>query len=223
MSAWIYIHNGIVITICKHIESDNPSTCGCIAVSRDETTDLRRVISALEIIQSGLGIELVSTVAQRILIGKVGVAAGNTQMVAPCIVNIGCNTVAARVYNARNIALQVLQVVVFGCGAAGLISKAYGRAILVVTEVQSIAACYIRCQQTTVIGVCMACLRRTQTCIIIGEVQCSASLYRLSKLSAALVSIRPTVIGRDITPISCSVQILPLLCTVVQRTKVNKL
>ena len=78
-------------------------------------------------------------------------------MITPCIVNIGRNTVAARIHNAGNVTLQVLQVVVFGCCATCLVSKAYGRAILIVTEVQSVAARYIGSQQTAIVGVCMAC------------------------------------------------------------------
>ena len=91
------------------------------------------------------------------------VCARSTQDIAPCIVEIGCDLCTGGTYNARDIALQVLCVVVFGWGCTDRlrITKAYGAAVLVVTEVQAVAVGYIRREQTAVVGVGMACLACT--------------------------------------------------------------
>lgn len=124
-------------------------------------------------------------------------------MIAPCVIAVGCNTVAACIYNTNDVALQVLQIVIFGCGAVGYMCKADGRTVLVIAEVQCVSACYVRCQQAAVVGVAVGRstvgLARTQTSVVVRKGQRGSAVRCTAQLSAALPAVGPAVESSNVT------------------------
>ena len=86
--------NGVVITIRVHIETGNPLTCTHIFIRIDEPTESRIIISRIEIIESGLHIEVITAVAYGVNVsdGNAGVrfAVGiqNVYELAPRIIDV---------------------------------------------------------------------------------------------------------------------------------------
>ena len=59
MATWIHCIYRIIVAICKHIATEDALAGGDVDVGIDESTDLRIVISALQVIEARfLGVEL---------------------------------------------------------------------------------------------------------------------------------------------------------------------
>ena len=88
----IHQHHRIIATIHIHIEADHVAIGIHIPIRIQEPSPLGIIISRLQIVQPGLGVVVVASVAEGIIIGvEVGsvavVPCGG--MVAPCVVGIG--------------------------------------------------------------------------------------------------------------------------------------
>ena len=85
------------------------------AIRIDESADDRIIISRLEVIQSRLGIVVVASVAERILLTNcAGERSGGGKQLAPCVVGILDYGVPGSITDTDDIALQVLLEIV-GC------------------------------------------------------------------------------------------------------------
>ena len=66
MSVVVRKHYRVIITICKHVVSNNALPSRCIFVRIDKPPDLGIIVSALAVIQSSLGIVDIAAISQRI-------------------------------------------------------------------------------------------------------------------------------------------------------------
>ena len=67
--------NGVIPAIGKHIAAGNTLPCGNKSVCTDKPPELRVIIAAVQIVQSGLGIVIVPPVAEGVFVAY-GVAGG---------------------------------------------------------------------------------------------------------------------------------------------------
>ena len=104
------------------------------------------VVSGFEVVQPSIAIEVVTPVAKWV---DAGHRAGRGEHLAPGVVGVACNGVAACIQYVRHIALQVRDVVVHRrcSGAAALVREAVGCAALVVEELQRLPAVVLRYQR----------------------------------------------------------------------------
>ena len=104
------------------------------------------VVSGFEVVQPSIAIEVVTPVAKWV---DAGHRAGRGEHLAPGVVGVACNGVAACIQYVRHIALQVCDVVVHRrCGgAAALVREAVGCAALVVEELQRLPTVVLRYQR----------------------------------------------------------------------------
>ena len=104
------------------------------------------VVSGFEVVQPSIAIEVVTPVAKWV---DAGHRAGRGEHLAPGVVGVACNGVAACIQYVRHIALQVRDVVVHRrCGgAAALVREAVGCAALVVEELQRLPTVVLRYQR----------------------------------------------------------------------------
>ena len=104
------------------------------------------VVSGFEVVQPSIAIEVVTPVAKWV---DAGHRAGRGEHLAPGVVGVACNGVAACIQYVRHIALQVRDVVVHRrcSGAAALVREAVGCAALVVEELQRLPTVVLRYQR----------------------------------------------------------------------------
>ena len=55
----------VIVAVSEHIESGKAVTCAGIAICIDESVNFRVIITALEIVESGFGVVIVATIAQK--------------------------------------------------------------------------------------------------------------------------------------------------------------
>ena len=84
-SGCIFAFHWIVATVGEHVVAQQALSGGGVCVRINKSTDGRSIKSGLQIIEPGLGIEIVSAVAEGIDIGQV---AGLSQDVAPGVINV---------------------------------------------------------------------------------------------------------------------------------------
>ena len=105
---WIVCVNRVIIAICQHIVPNKSLSCANISIRIDKPTHCWIVVTALEIIQPGLGIVDISTVAQRIMNAQRGSqGTGGGQQLAPGIVGIFYHRLARAVKDRNDIALEI--------------------------------------------------------------------------------------------------------------------
>ena len=71
MSRWINIITGIIGTIGEHIGAEETLTCSGVGIGVNETADSGVIITALEVIEAGLNIVIIATVADWVHMGNV--------------------------------------------------------------------------------------------------------------------------------------------------------
>ena len=104
-------------------------TCGYVSAN---DTDLGVIISALEVIEPGICIVIISTVAKGVDLGH---GAGCGDDVAIGIVLIGCNCCTGAIHHVHYIALQVGDVIVGG----SVVLQGIGVSVGIVREIQEVA------------------------------------------------------------------------------------
>lgn len=112
---------------------NNTLAGGGITVCVDESTDGRIVVTGLEVIEPGLGIVVVATVAQRVDLRH---GASGRDYLAVGVIIVGGDDVSTAVNEVHHIALQVGHIVVQGA----IMLEGKGSTVIVVEEVQSVAA-----------------------------------------------------------------------------------
>ena len=112
-SVLIHPHDRIILAIREHIGTEEAvGVGGGEGVGVDEPADGRIIIAALEIVEAGLGVVVIATVAQWVEVADRRVAAVVHRAVAPCIIVVGCSEFAARIEDGGHIALRVEDVVI---------------------------------------------------------------------------------------------------------------
>ena len=162
--------------------------------------ELGVVVSGFEVVQPSIAIEVVTPVAKWV---DAGHRAGRGEHLAPGVVGVACNGVAACIQYVRHIALQVRDVVVHRrCGgAAALVREAVGCAALVVEELQRLPTVVLRYQRAALPHILVLLiahrLRQAKPVRIIGVavVQPSAAVDRAREPPP----VRPAK-GRPIIP-----------------------
>ena len=137
MSRGIKPINWIIPTVRKHIIPQEALAGAGVAVGVDESAESWVIISALEIIEARLFIEVVASVPEWV---RVAETAGGVQDVAPGIVTILRINIAARRNKLHNVALCVKNIVVRIVAGERFISvlpHGKGMPILVVEKVQA--------------------------------------------------------------------------------------
>ena len=104
--------NGVIPAIGKHIAAGNTLPCGNKSVCTDKPPELRVIIAAVQIVQSGLGIVIVPPVAEGVFVAY-GVAGGvGDGALAPGVVAVGGNDLAGGgPDDGDDVSLQVVEVV----------------------------------------------------------------------------------------------------------------
>ena len=130
MSVCVAVVDGIVVAVCKQILRSGTAVVDK-AICTDEPPKLRVIIAAVEIVQPGLSIVIVASVAEGILIAH-GVAGGvGDGAVAPGVVAVlGHNLPGSSPDNGNNIPLDIVEVV----EQHGPVGKAHALAGAVVEE-----------------------------------------------------------------------------------------
>ena len=128
-SFWIETYYWIVPAIGKHVVAQDALSSRNEYISIDESTHLGIVVSGLEVIELGLRIIHISTIAERIQDTESGCERTiGTQYIAPSVISVGNNGIAiGAIYQGNNVTLQVLNVVIeLGCcrtlGAVGYLN-----------------------------------------------------------------------------------------------------
>ena len=103
------MHNRIIIAVCKHIASLYADIGRTIYVRINEPTNGGIIVSALEVVEAGLPVVDIPTVAQRVDICQ---RAGCGNDLAIGVVVVACDNVLAGVHNPHHVPLQVGDVVV---------------------------------------------------------------------------------------------------------------
>ena len=137
-SAWVIHIHRIIEAIGEHVIAQQALAGGDIAVGIEESTPLRVIISALEIIQPGFVIVVIAAVAKRIqLADGVGLAAFNGQYLAPGIIGVDHHQHAAAVEQRDHITLQIQNIEVFRNNAIPVgVPQGEGPSACIVREVQ---------------------------------------------------------------------------------------
>ena len=131
-SGWIRKTYRIVITIGKHIVSNNSLSGGSKSIPIDKPSRLRVVVSTLEVIQVRLPIVDVAPISQRIIAAYGGrEATGDMQVVTPGVVEVGGDYGAGLVYDGGDVALETGDVVV----ADTVEGQSHGGSVVTVVEV----------------------------------------------------------------------------------------
>ena len=144
MSRRIRGNHRVIIAICKHIVPQDALAGGSEGIAVQESPDDGVIISALQVIETGFGIAVVTSVAQGVEVGDGQVAklcAGDTQDVAPGVVGILRHGFIGAVHQLDHVALGVENIVIGGVIVLGLVEVAphgQGVAGFVVGEVQHI-------------------------------------------------------------------------------------
>ena len=121
----------IVQRIRKHIATQYALTGACEGVGVDEAADCGVVIAGLQVVKAGLGVTVISTIAQRV--SSANTRGGCGKDFAPCIVIVGSCDLTVPVDDGKDIAHQVGTVEVL----RAVIVQSIGIAAAVVNEVQS--------------------------------------------------------------------------------------
>lgn len=141
-SVMIDMHYRIVATIGIHIISQQPCSCRNISIRIDESTRCGIIISALQVIQLGFGVVIISSVAEGIPRSDNAPLQGRCsrnladRTVTPSVVGVGTDQDTRFCINRKNVALPVLFKIVgikyTCCIAVGSILEANGRTAFVV-------------------------------------------------------------------------------------------
>jgi len=110
LTGTVYIHHRIIATISIHIVADQITVCVDITISVEESTGYGVIVSALQVVERGFGIVVVSTVAERVIRGICIITCGVQnvgRMVSPSIVRVGNHLGARFIVNRNDIAKQI--------------------------------------------------------------------------------------------------------------------
>ena len=117
----------VITAICKRIVPQDSLTRAAIAVGVQESPDDGVIISALQVIEAGFAVAVVTPVAQGVEVGDGQVAklgAGDAQDVAPGVVGILRHGFIGAVHQLDHVALGVEDVVIGGVIVLGLVEVA---------------------------------------------------------------------------------------------------
>ena len=115
--------------------------CGGVDVGIDEPAHLRVVITAVQVIESRLGVVVVASVAEGVEISRHPAVVVGDGAVAPGVVAVGRHELAGgRVHQSNNVALQVVDVVVH----VAAVDHAHARSRAVVEKPANVAALVLR-------------------------------------------------------------------------------
>ena len=166
------MHNRIIIAVCKHIASLYADIGRTIYVRINEPTNGGIIVSALEVVEAGLPVVDIPTVAQRVDICQ---RAGCGNDLAIGVVVVACDNVLAGVHNPHHIAPEVGHVVVH----RAVVLHGVGGSIGIVEEVNGIGAPGHAHQLATgivvTVGGAVDNLAGSQAAGIIGEAQAVAA------------------------------------------------
>ena len=205
---------------------NNALSSGSVGIRIDEPTNRGVIVSALEVIESGFGIVVVSSVSQRVVRAEGGFqGAGGIENFAVGVIGVTYYRRATGVNQVENIALEVGDVVV---GRAVVIQGVW-RAVVVIEEVQNDTSIGLPQQLATGVVVIVYdvidLLAGTQSVRVIGVGVGNAILLRTGEVSTLLpLEIPPgtvviaggvagTVIGDGLT-VKLGEQVLPNRMTI---------
>ena len=124
----------VIFAICEHVGAQEAGRIRrCVAIGIYEAADLGIVVARLEVVETRLGVVIIPTVAERVNVRQRSAAA---YYLAPGIVGIACDSVAAAVDYTDNVALRVEDVVVQRI----IVLHRQRLVVLVVDEVDGLAA-----------------------------------------------------------------------------------
>ena len=113
MSAGVFINGRAVVAIRKHIGASEPLTCACKQIRINESPVRRIIITRLQIIESRLGIVVISAIPQRIDFGQF---AGAGENISPRIILVCRDRLILKagdiVDQFNNVTLQVQNVII---------------------------------------------------------------------------------------------------------------
>ena len=113
ITVWINITNRIIHTILKQIMTQQRAALTQQHIRVNEPTPLGIIVPALQIIQSGVEVEYISAVPERVVYAQRAChAADLRQRRAPCIVLVFYYDIACAVKNRNDVPLQVVQIAV---------------------------------------------------------------------------------------------------------------
>ena len=136
-SASVFKIGRIIIAIREHITAEDALAGGGIGVGVEEAAQLGVVVAGLEVVQTGIGIVIIGSVAKRVIRAQGACqGAGGAEHLAVGAVGIADDRGTGGVYDVQDIALEVRDVIVQGA----IILDGIGRAHGIVEEIQSIAA-----------------------------------------------------------------------------------
>ena len=179
-------HYRIITTIRIHIEANQVAVGVDISIRIDESTRRRIIISALQIIQTGIGIVIISPVPERIPRSDNAPLQGRCsrnladRAIAPSIVGVGADLdtrFGINPYNVtKNILFEIVGVKFAGVIVCGSVLQSNGRAVFVVQVNDEVIAPTLADDLGTIQGIVVRevvdDLARTDTVGVIGEGIC---------------------------------------------------
>ena len=113
MACWITINRCVVITIRKHISSNESLPCTLITVRINKSPVRRIIITRLQVIESGLIIIIVPTISERVDLSQ---STGAGHDISPCIIFVGCDRLILKAGDImdqlHHVALQIQNVII---------------------------------------------------------------------------------------------------------------
>ena len=167
------MHNRIIIAVCKHIASLYADIGRTIYVRINEPTNGGIIVSALEVVEAGLPVVDIPTVAQRVDICQ---RAGCGNDLAIGVVVVACDNVLAGVHNPHHVTLEVGDVII----RRAIVLHGIGQAAGIVEEVNGIGspghAHQLTAGVVVTVGGAVHGLAGSQSAGIIGEAQAVGSV-----------------------------------------------
>ena len=200
MPCRIIVIDRVILAICEHICGEYAvGVCCCKRIWVYKPADFRIIVSALEIIQASFGVVEVASIPQRVYICEV---ARRSEQLAPSVVSICGSFGAGCGYDLENIALEILDVEVFGVSAVRGSGEAYDLSRGIIMEIQGVCVGYVCGKLRTLPDVAVSYtvdgLACAQAGLVIGKAQCVAALGHACQLSAALPAHRPATVAKRV-------------------------
>ena len=198
-TACIFSTDRVISTIGKHIVSGQSLPCGGVIIRIDESSQFGIVISALEVIESGLVVIDISTVAQGVGFAEGGChGTGGCQDVAPRVVGVLDDRCAAGIQDGGNVTLDVGDIVV----VRTIVGNRHGCAGCVISKVQRVTAHGHSAQAAAVVNVAVGSgtvgTLCPQTIGIIGHAPCGGTVGHGGQFSAVFPGVSPSAIREHI-------------------------
>ncbi len=174
-------------------------TCAYICIRIYKPADFRIIISALEVVQPGLGIVEVASIPKRVYTCHI---TRRSEQFTPSVVGVCGSFSAGCGYDLENIPLKVFDVEVFGVSAVRSSGEAYDLTGGIIVEVKGVCVGNVRGKLRPLPDVAVsyavdgfAC---AQTGLVIDKVQRVAALCHACQLSAALPAHSPATVAKRV-------------------------